>query len=460
MRWKRLLCGLWAAGCLLGAAPAADAALPPVKHLFIVWLENKNYDATFGQDSKAPYLAHDLTQQGAMLTQYYATGHLSLDNYITVVSGQPPNPVTQADCEIYQEFQPGVLDPEGVALGQGCVYPPTVKTIADQLEDKGLRWKGYMDDMKTPCRHPALNAQDDTQSAEVGDQYATRHNPFMYFHSIIDRSTCADNDVPLDRLPNDLKKVATTANYNFITPDLCNDGHDEPCVDDQPGGLVSANAFLKEWVPRITSSPAFKKDGMLVISFDEAEGNPDGSGDASSCCDEPIGPNTPNNGGPVPGSGGGRVGAVVLSRFIRGGTVSAVPYNHYSMLRTSEDIFGLPHLAYAGRPGLAAFGDDVFTDRDNVRPARPPRPRIQVRGVPKHGCTSGFRARVRIRAAELSGVHARLDGKLVYSKARKRFGVRVRGSRLDPGVHRLRVRATQSGGPGARHVNHFRTCGR
>jgi hypothetical protein len=63
----------------------------------------------------------------------------------------------------------------------------------------------------------------------------------------------------------------------------------------------------------------------------------------------------------VNGPGGGRTGAVLLSRFIKPGTVSKVPYNHYSLLRSVEDVFGLPHLGYAGRAGLASFGRDVFT---------------------------------------------------------------------------------------------------
>ena len=61
------------------------------------------------------------------------------------------------------------------------------------------------------------------------------------------------------------------------------------------------------------------------------------------------------------GPGGGRIGAVVLSPFVKPGTVSAVPYNHYSLLRTVEASFGLPALGYAAAPGLRAFGADVFT---------------------------------------------------------------------------------------------------
>ena len=152
------------------------------------------------------------------------------------------------------------------------------------------------------CRHPEINARDNTQSAKEGDQYAARHNPFVYFHSIIDTPSCAANDVPLDRLPDDLASKSKTANYNFITPNLCNDGHDAPCVDDAPGGLVSANTFLRQWVPRILDSPAYKDSGLLIVTFDEAEAEGE-HGDASACCGEQPGPNTPERRRADPGAG-------------------------------------------------------------------------------------------------------------------------------------------------------------
>src|SRR5205814_8529472 len=114
---------------------------------FGIVLENKTFDETFGPNSPAPFLSTILTAQGELLTQYYATGHASLDNYISMVSGQAPNPQTQGDCQFYTEFAglPG-LDSDGQAIGQGCVYPADVKTIANQLENRGLTWAGYMED--------------------------------------------------------------------------------------------------------------------------------------------------------------------------------------------------------------------------------------------------------------------------------------------------------------------------
>jgi hypothetical protein len=332
-----------------------------------VLLENENADSTFGPGSAAPYLSRTLTNRGAFLPEYYGVTHLSLGNYIALVSGQGSNPQTQADCQVFSEFAGTAFGPDGQALGQGCVYPSSVATVADQLTASGLTWKGYMEDMgndpsreSETCGHPPLNEPDPTQMPEPNDQYAARHNPFVYFHSIIDSSDCDRNDVPLTRLPRDLRNVRTTANLSFITPNLCHDGHDEPCVNGEPGGLVSADAWLKQWIPRITRSTAFRRDGLLLITFDEAEATGE-EADASACCNQAQFPNTPNNGGPVPGMGGGRVGSVALSPFIARGTVSAHPYNHFSALRTIEDLFGLPYLGYAGSPDPGSFGADVFT---------------------------------------------------------------------------------------------------
>lgn len=353
----------FAAVAALVSAPAAAAPraaeLTSVKHVFVVVLENKDYEATFGASSPASYLSKTLPSQGQLLTQYFAIGHVSLDNYIAMISGQAPNPVTQSDCQVFQDFVPpaAVIDSNGQAIGQGCVYPAAVPTLANQMDQAGLTWRGYMQDMKTPCRHPAVGAQDSTQTAKVGDQYATRHNPFMYFHSIIDdNASCQSHVVDLSQLPNDLAASGSTPNFSFVTPDLCHDGHDKPCVNGEPGGLVSADAFLQEWVPKIVNSEAFKKDGLLVITFDEAEvGNP---ASATACCGEVPGPNSSSPG--IVGPGGGRVGAVVLSPFVQPGTVNDTPYNHYSLLRTIEDVFGLPHLGFAASTGLRPFGSDVL----------------------------------------------------------------------------------------------------
>lgn len=369
-----------AVGVLALAARGAAAApqpLPPIRHVFVLLLENQSYGVTFGAASPARYLARTLTRRGALLTHYYSIGHASLDNYIALVSGQAPNEATQLDCPTYANFIPASarLDAYGQLPGTGCVYPRMVATLPDQLEAAGFTWKGYMEDMgndpsreSATCGHVPLGEPETTTEATTSDQYAAKHDPFIYFHSIIDdQQRCAAHVVNLTRLSADLASPATTANYSFITPNLCNDGHDARCADGRQGGLAAIDAFLRVWVPRIERSPAFRADGLLVITFDESDGaGPEG---ASACCGEQPLPGAkyrPGLGGP----GGGRVGAVVLSPFVKRGSVSQVPYNHYALLRTVEAIFGLSYLGYAAGADLEAFGADVFTAFVRQMPAR------------------------------------------------------------------------------------------
>ncbi|HWW45206.1 MAG TPA: alkaline phosphatase family protein, partial [Acidimicrobiia bacterium] len=206
------------------------------------------------------------------------------------------------------------------------------------------------------CGHPALNSRDSTQTAEVGDQYAARHDPFVYFHSIIDSPTCQQDVVPFSRFQSDVASVRTTPNVSFITPNLCDDGHDAPCVDGRPGGLVTLDQWLRTWVPTILAAPAFRRDGLLLITFDEAA-----TSDASSCCGEGPGPNSPLPG--ITGTGGGQVGALAVSPFIAPDTWNDTPYNHYSLLCSIEELFGLPKLGYAASTGLPCFGLDVYNGR-------------------------------------------------------------------------------------------------
>ncbi|MFL9998428.1 Phosphoesterase family protein [Burkholderia sp. GAS332] len=392
------LVGLIVAACGSSSSSSlTQTGQQQIKHVFVITLENENYATTFGANSKAPYLSQTLASQGAMVQQYYGTGHVSLDNYISMLSGQAPTPETDNDCITYQDYNLTGTTPDGQAIGSGCVYPASIKTLPDQLTAAGLTWKGYEGDMgndptreAATCGHPTLNTTDLTQSAEapsaavpLGDQYATRHNPFMYFHSIIDSPNCGQNVVNLNKLTTDLQSISTTANFNLITPNLCDDGHDSPCVNGQPGGLVSANTFLQKWVPIITASPAFQQDGLLIINFDEssyATVTQSASGEnlifaGATCCSQQPGPNLAAF--PQTSSlaykgltinltkqsfGGDQTGAVMISKFIKPGTVSTVQYNHYSMLKSIEDIFQLGHLGYAGQAGLVGFGNDIFTN--------------------------------------------------------------------------------------------------
>ena len=376
---------------------AVTSRLPLIRHVFVIMLENDGYASTFGSPSVDPYLATTLPSQGALLTNYYAVGHFSNDNYVGFISGQPPNTDNQLDCLAsgYVDFPPTAgQDANGIQQGVGCAYPAAVPNLANQLDADGLTWKGYEEDMgniptreSATCGHPTVGDADGTAAAVLGDGYAARHNPFVYFHSIIDNTTeCNQNVVPLGdtsgNLPagtpagvtglvTDLASVATTPNFSFITPNLCDDGHDYPCVNEASPSTSSQgdiNDWLATWVPIIENSPAFKQDGLLEITFDEGE---DPTLDTTACCGETPGPAADNGDNGITGPGGGKVGAVLISPFITPGTVvSKTSYNHFSSLASIEDLFGLPHLGEA-KTVTTTFDKHVYKQLVDQRGWRP-----------------------------------------------------------------------------------------
>src|SRR3954447_120592 len=130
-------------------------------HVFIINLENKGFDKTWGPGSPATFLNGTLRPQGQLLTQYYGTAHASLGNYIAEISGQGPNPDTQGDCTTFKELASTGTGDFGQELGSGCVYPTNVTTIADQLTAAGKTWRTYQEDIANAapaqpatCRHP------------------------------------------------------------------------------------------------------------------------------------------------------------------------------------------------------------------------------------------------------------------------------------------------------------------
>ena len=149
----------------------------PIGHVFVINLENEDYTTTWGATSPARYLNGTLVPKGKLLTQYYGIGHASLDNYIAEISGSRPTRRRRATASSTSSSRRRAPGKYGQALGKGCVYPKSVKTIADQLTAAGKTWRGYMEDMGTPCRHPAIGASDTTIAPKPGDMYATRHEP-------------------------------------------------------------------------------------------------------------------------------------------------------------------------------------------------------------------------------------------------------------------------------------------
>ncbi|MEY9946602.1 alkaline phosphatase family protein [Kitasatospora sp. GAS1066B] len=419
-----------ASGTGVGTAAADSHGFKPpkIKHVWVIMLENKSYEASFTGLNQNSYLWKTLPQYGELLRQYYGTGHYSLDNYVSAVSGQAPNAQTQNDCPQYTNVAPGTPAADGqVHATSGCVYPSSVYTLFNQLDDKNLSWKAYMQEMgNTPGREdpykcgvpgdPSGGGVVDPGGATAQDQYVPKHNPTAWFHSLIDDPQECAQVVPLDGRPaqtghpalsglaQDLQSEDSTPAFSWITPDNCSDAHDSTCKGDNgsgdpnnhQGGLYASDLFLQKWIPQIMASPAFQDGGMIDITFDEAfppyklygnstadyTGNSDPTLNTPTdtaqsvvaCCNELPGPNVTQPGDQAFGQdttpGGGITGSLLISRYIKPGTISDQPYNHYSWLRSMEDLFrvnkggtdGHGHLGYAAMPGLRPFGPDVYNN--------------------------------------------------------------------------------------------------
>jgi hypothetical protein len=246
-----------------------------VKHVWLIILENKGYDATFTGLNRNDYLWKTLPKQGVLLKNYYGTGHFSMDNYISMVSGQGAEQDTQNDCSgpasnmgsdtgISDTGKNGIVTDRGVDYGQvisqngpnvgessttgtnGCVYPLDTPTLFNQLNGAGVTWKGYAQDLGAvadrerldycgypggPTNNPDTNPTNlvtptgDVTSftgTQPNDQYVAKHFPFPWFHSLLGGTTNGTAYKPLDE-----PKGGTNCDANHIAN-----------LDDAAHGLV------------------------------------------------------------------------------------------------------------------------------------------------------------------------------------------------------------------------------
>jgi hypothetical protein len=306
--------------------PEAPAESAPeagrVKHVFVISLASPGYEAAFGPSSQMPYLATTLRPKGELLSGYTLLDANTLPNQMAGVAGLAPDQKTKEGCPIFDE----------------CLLPVETLTLADQMTAGRFAWHGYMEGMVDEagkpdnCVHPEAEA---TGEPPLGG-YAPQRNPFVYFHSLLDLGDCALNDVPLTKLEGDLARVDSTAAYSLISPNLCNAGVPGQCPAGAPSGAAAADAFLSTWVPKILASPAYKKDGLLVIGFDSLD------------------PPDPTTGQPAPAAKP-QVGTLLLSPFVSPGATDAAPYDPYSLLRSVEDLFGLSPLGKAAGSEVKSF---------------------------------------------------------------------------------------------------------
>ena len=298
------------------ARRAASAYVPPVGHVFVINIENKGYDETWGPAPRRRTSPGRCARKGVLLNTYYGTAHNSQPNYVAQISGQGPNPHMQADCQVFSPFVGTGTAAPGQAVGTGCVFPATVPTPAAPADRARAELEGLHGGHGHALPAPgARRARTPRSRPRPGDQYAARHNPFMYFRSIIDRPPycAAPRRRPAGALTHrPAARARPPRTSSYITPDLCHDGHDAPCADGRPGRpgrgqRVDEDRGCRGSSPRRPSG----SDGVLVITADESDSP---QSDATACCGEGARPEhaaARASSGP----GGGRIGALVISRW-------------------------------------------------------------------------------------------------------------------------------------------------
>lgn len=340
----------------------SSAKLPAIKHVFVVMLSDQPYATAFGPASEAHYLTGTLEKQGTLLERYYGVAQAGLAGTIGLLAGQGPTEATAANCPTYTDLA-ATGSEHGQVLGQGCVYPTSTGSLPTQLAAKHLTWRAYIEGQQegaTPaCAHPALGAPDPGASATAG--YQTWRNPFVYFAAIASSSSCASDDVGMGALKSDLASAAKTPSFAYLAPGPCEDGSPTPCAAGSPSGMSAAEAFLKKVVPEILASAAYKQNGLLAITVDAAPSSGEWA-DSSSCCGQPRFPNISSSSSALSPPGGGQVGMLLLSPFIKkGGSLVQSTYNHFSLLATVEQLFGLSKLGYAGLSEVKALSPSLFS---------------------------------------------------------------------------------------------------
>jgi len=323
----------------------AEPETGPVKHVFVISLTSPGYEQSLGAQSQMPYLSTTLRPQGELLSNYTLLGEGALANGIAAISGQPPNAATSAGCPTHEEFSSVKANSNGVIAGSGCVYPVETQTIADQLTIDQLSWRAYVDGMVDPTGKPSNcvypNPGEGSGPTQPGG-YAASQNPFVYFHSLLDLGDCSENDVPLDQLSKDLARAEKTPSYSFVAPTPCNAGSAGQCPAGAPEGAASADAFLSAWVPKILASPAYKADGLLIVTFSAT--------------------NPPVAGAPAPSGDPLRTGSLLVSPFVTPNGTDSGAYNTYSLLRSSEELFALKPLGVAAGAKTKSFAAGLLAE--------------------------------------------------------------------------------------------------
>jgi phosphatidylinositol-3-phosphatase len=305
-------------------------------HVFVIMMENTSYDDLLSPSNTNTTFIQQLTADHGLADNYFGVTHDSLPNYIAATSGQ-------------------TWGSNSDDISQAPLFNHT--NLVDQLEAAHVSWKAYMESL--PYAGDLVNTTPD-------GLYVRKHDPFLVYPDIYENPARADNVVPLTQLSSDLS-TGQVPQFVWITPNICNDMHggaptcpypNTPTDPNQAALYKDGDNFLRTWVRAITHSRAWTRHSAIFITWDEGgfeDASPFGPTDLSPGPDSPILAATPadptsGSGGDLFGGttyGGGHVPMIVVAAGV-GHRVDSVFADHYSLLQTIEQNFGLPLLGDAG----------------------------------------------------------------------------------------------------------------
>lgn len=337
---------------------ADDLAIPKYDYIFNIIEENHAYSQIIGDTVSAPNI-NALAAQYGLATNFYGEVHPSEANYIALLGGSTFG--IHDDDAYYCTPGSKLAYCSGSSNADYVNHTITSASLVDQLEAKGLTWKGYFGNIPQPYQ-PYLNNNTSTPNTDAvyypqtptatdpAQLYGAKHNGFINYAKLQTGSEL-QNYVSLDRLATDLQN-GNVANYVHIVPNQCDEMHGlggtnvpSDCNisnDSGPNARIHrGDAVVGQLVSEIQSSNLWKSgNNAIVITWDE-DNNPSVKTGTQGCCG--YDPTSNAN------FGGGHIATVVITNNGIKGVVDSTPYNHYSLLRTTEDAFGIySYLNYAG----------------------------------------------------------------------------------------------------------------
>lgn len=389
---------------------AAPAQAVPITHVVLVMLENRSYKQVVG-NSKLPY-QNSLASQCGTGTSVFGATHTSSANYLALSAG---------------EF-PAAAAP-GCGTVARCSDPSD--NIYHQLDTAGLSWRSYQESMLTPC------------SGAGATNYKIGHNPPI-FYTDLPHTECVANDVPVTDLTSqsgpwwDDLANQTLPSLSWVTPNLAHDGS---------GGASAADTWLQGFMSTVQASPSYQAGNTaVVVTYDEGSGLDAKTGE--DCTN--LGLDLPITNNTSAFQDSCHLPFFVAYPYTAAGSTDDTFFDHYSLTKTVEELFGLPYLAHAADAQTTSLGGHFGIV---VPPVSPPPPDVTPPTVgvtsPAGGATVNGSVAVIATASDdvrVDHVDLAVDGNVFGTDATSPYQGVLDTTGLTDGQHALTAVATDSSG--------------